>query len=216
MAELELEVLPREGTGKELAKKLRREGKVPAIVYGARKDAVPIVVDQKSVSELLRKSEHGVRSIFRLKMSGSDQSRHAMIKDIQMDPVSKKMKHIDFVRVMMDEVVRVTIPVHLTGTPAGVKNEGGVLDFQTRELHIQCLPGQIPDEFQVDVSNLSVHQFFRVSDLEVPEGVQVLDDSERVIASVSPPRVEAAEVTAAEEGPAEPELIKKGKTEDEE
>ena len=98
-----------------------------------------ITVDRKSVSELIQKSEHGIRSIFLLKMAGTDQQRHAMIKDIQIDPVSRKMTHIDFVRIVMDEVVRVNVPIHLNGTSKGVK-EGGLLDFQVRELHIECLP----------------------------------------------------------------------------
>jgi large subunit ribosomal protein L25 len=215
-SELELEVSRRDESGKEVAKKLRREGKVPAIVYGGHREAVPIVVDQKSVSELVRKSEHGIRSVFLLKMSGTDQSRHAMIKQIQLNPITQKMQHIDFVRVMMDEVVKVTIPVHLNGTAVGVKVDGGVLDFQTRDLHIECLPGAIPDNFEVDVTPLGVHQFVRVSDLKAPQGVKILDDPERVIVSVSPARIEVVEVAPTEEGPAEPEVIKKGKVETEE
>src|SRR3982750_1028326 len=126
MAEVTLEVAKRENTGKEIAKKLRAKGQVPAVVYGAHRDPVSITVDRKAVTELIQKSEHGVRSIFLLKMTGTDQQRHAMIKDIQIDPISRKMTHIDFVRVVMDEVVRVTIPVHVTGTAIGVK-EGGLL-----------------------------------------------------------------------------------------
>ena len=110
MAEIVLEVSPREKSGKEQAKKLRAAGRIPAIVYGGHAEPVAIAVDRKSVSEMVLKSEHGVRSIFLLKLSGSDQQRHAMIKDVQIDPISRKMTHIDFVRVTMDEVVRATIP----------------------------------------------------------------------------------------------------------
>ena len=123
MAEVTLEVTRRERSGKEIAKKLRAAGKVPAVVYGGHKESVAIEVDRKSVSELIQKSEHGVRSIFLLKMTGTDQQRHAMIKDIQIDPISRKMTHIDFVRVTMDEKVRVTVPVHLNGTALGVKED---------------------------------------------------------------------------------------------
>src|SRR5262249_45756600 len=144
MAEVTLEVTRREQSGKGVANKLRREGKIPAVVYGGHREAVPIVVDRKAVSELIQKSQHGVRSIFLLKMSGTDQQRHAMIKDIQIDPISRRMTHIDFVRVVMDEVVRVAVPVHHIGTAIGVK-EGGLLDFQVRELHVECLPAAIPD-----------------------------------------------------------------------
>lgn len=212
MAEVTLEVSRREQTGKEVAKKLRRDGKVPAVVYGGHKEPVAITVDRKSVSELIQKSEHGVRSIFLLKMAGSDQQRHAMIKDITIDPVSRRMTHIDFVRVIMDEKVRVTIPVHLNGTAAGVK-EGGLLDFQVRELHVECLPNAIPDSIEVDVAPLAGHDYYRVKDLKLPEGVKVLDDPERVVVGVTHAKAEAEPADAA--ATAEPEVIKKGKTDDE-
>ncbi|HVT02272.1 MAG TPA: 50S ribosomal protein L25 [Thermoanaerobaculia bacterium] len=213
MSEITLEVSRREGIGKEKAKKLRAEGKVPAIVYGGHKESVAITVDRKSVSELVLKGEHGIRTIFLLKMAGSDQQRHAMIKDIQLDPISRKMKHIDFIRVVMDEVVRVTIPVHLKGLAIGVKNGGGILDHQVRELHVECLPGAIPDTFDVDVTELNLHQFIRIADLKIPDGVKMFDDLDRVIVSVVTPKVEvvAEEVAVAETE--EPEVIKKGKIE---
>ncbi|HYH09422.1 MAG TPA: 50S ribosomal protein L25 [Thermoanaerobaculia bacterium] len=211
MAEVTLEVSRREQTGKEVAKKLRRDGKVPAVVYGGHREPVAITVDRKAVSELIQKSEHGIRSVFLLKMQGSDQQRHAMIKEVTIDPISRKMKHIDFVRVAMDEKVKVTVPVHVTGTAAGVK-EGGLLDFQVRELHLECLPGAIPDSIDVDVTPLGGHDYFRIKDLKLPEGVRVLDDPERVVVGVTHAKAEAD--AAAEGATAEPEVIKKGKTED--
>jgi large subunit ribosomal protein L25 len=213
MAEVTLEVTRREGTGKGIARKLRADGKVPAVVYGGHRDPVAITVDRKAVTELIQKSDHGIRSIFLLKMAGTDQQRHAMIKDVQMNPVSRRMTHIDFVRVVMDELVRVTIPVHVTGTAIGVK-EGGLLDFQVRDLHVECLPNQIPDSIDVDITNLGHHQYVRIADLQLPEGVKVLDDPERVVVGVTHAKVEAAaeEAVAAV---AEPEVIKKGKPEDE-
>jgi large subunit ribosomal protein L25 len=215
MAEVTLEVSRREKSGKEIAKKLRAAGKVPAVVYGGHKEPVAIEVDRKSVSELVQKGEHGVRSIFLLKMAGTDQQRHAMIKDIQIDPVSRRMTHIDFVRVVMDEVVRVTVPVHVVGTAIGVK-EGGILDWQIRELHVECLPNAIPDTIDVDVTPLNSHEYYRVSDLKLPEGVKVLEDVERVVVGVTHLRAEA-EAAATPEAAAvpEPEVIKKGKTEEE-
>src|SRR3954462_6482729 len=215
MAEVTLEVSRREKSGKEVAKKLRAAGKVPAVVYGGHKEPVAIEVDRKSVSELVQKSEHGVRSIFLLKMSGTDQQRHAMIKDMQMDPISRRMTHIDFVRVVMDEVVRLTVPVHLSGNSIGVK-EGGILDWQMRELHVECLPNAIPDAIEVDITNLGAHQQFRISDLQLPEGVKVEEDPHRVIVGVTTARAEVvAEVATPEAGAAEPEVAKKGKTETE-
>ena len=215
MAEVTLEVSRREKSGKEVAKKLRAAGKVPAVVYGGHKEPVAIEVDRKAVSELVQKSEHGVRSIFLLKMSGTDQQRHAMIKDIQIDPVSRRMTHIDFVRVVMDEVVRVTVPVHIVGTAIGVK-EGGILDWQMRDLHVECLPNAIPDKIDIDITALNHHDYYRVSDLKLPEGVKVLEDPERVVVGVTHARAEVTETAAtAEAAPAEPEVIKKGKIEEE-
>lgn len=215
MAEVTLEVSRREQTGKETAKKLRRDGKVPAVVYGGHRESVAITVDRKAVSELIQKSEHGIRSIFLLKMTGSDQQRHAMIKDVTIDPVSRRMTHIDFVRVIMDEAIRVTVPVHLNGTAIGVK-EGGLLDFQVRELHVECLPNAIPDSIEVDVAPLGHHDYYRIKDLKLPEGVKVLDDPERVVVGVTHARAEVSETAATEAAAAaEPEVIKKGKTDEE-
>ena len=216
MAEVTLEVERREATGKEVAKKLRREGRVPAVVYGGHKEPVAITVDRKAVSELIQKGEHGIRSVFLLKMAGTDQQRHAMIKEVTIDPVSRKMMHIDFVRVVMDEKVRVTVPVHLNGTAIGVK-EGGLLDWQVREVHVECFPNQIPDSIEVDVTPLAHHEYYRIKDLTLPEGAKVLDDAERVVVGVTHARAEVTEVAAAEAEAAavEPEVIKKGKTEEE-
>ena len=213
MAELTLEVTRREKTGKEVAKKLRQNGKVPAVVYGGHQDPVAIAVDRKSVSELIQKSEHGIRSLFLLKVEGTDTQRHAMIKDLTIDPISRKMTHIDFVRVVMDEMVRVTIPVHVTGLAIGVK-EGGLLDWQLRELHVECLPGAIPDSFDVDVTPLGAHEYLRVADLKLAEGVKILEDLDRVIVGVTIARAEVSE-TAAEVEVVEPEVVKKGKVEGE-
>lgn len=213
MAEVTLEVTRRETTGKEVAKKLRRDGKVPAVVYGGHRDPVAITVDRKSVSELIQKSEHGIRSVFLLKMAGSDQQRHAMIKELTINPISRKMTHIDFVRVVMDEMVKVTVPVHIIGTAIGVK-EGGLLDFQVRDLHVECLPNAIPDSIDVDVTSLAHHEYIRVKDLTLPEGVKISDDPERVVVGVTHAKAEAVD-PAAEAAVAEPEVIKKGKPDEE-
>ncbi|MGZ7030684.1 MAG: 50S ribosomal protein L25 [Thermoanaerobaculia bacterium] len=218
MAEVTLEVSRREATGKGVATKLRQQGKIPAVVYGGHREPVAITVDRKAVSELVQKGEHGIRSIFLLKMAGTDQQRHAMIKEVQINPISRKMIHIDFVRVIMDEVVRVTVPVHLNGTPEGVK-EGGILDWQVRDLHVECLPGSIPDAIEVDISSLGMHKYLRISDLTLPDGVKVFDDAERVVVGVTHARAEIVEEVAPTDVtavPAEPEVIKKGKTDEEE
>ena len=215
MAEVTLEVSRREGIGKSLVRKLRQQGQVPGVVYGGHRDPVAITVDRKAITDLIQRSQHGVRSVFLLKMAGTDQQRHAMIKDIQIDPISRKMMHVDFIRVVMDEAVRVTIPVVVTGTPIGVK-EGGLLDFQVRDLHVECLPNAIPDKIEIDISNLGIHNYFRISDLPLPQDVKVLDDLDRVVVGVTHQRAEvvpeaavAGEVVA--EAPAEPEVISRGK-----
>lgn len=217
MAELTLEVTRREKTGKEVAGKLRRAGKVPAVIYGGHLDPVAIEVDRKSLSELIQKSEHGARSIFLLKMSGTDQQRHSMIKEMVIHPISRQLTHVDFIRVAMDELVRTTVPVHVTGTARGVK-EGGLLDWQIRELHVECFPNAIPDAIDIDVSELGHHDYVRISELKVPEGVKVLEDLERVVVGVTLARAEVAEVVEAVDAgavvAAEPEVIKKGKTEE--
>ena len=219
MAELTLEVSRREEQGKGAAGRLRREGKVPAVVYGGHRETVPITVDRKAITDLIQRSEHGRRSIFLLKMAGTDQQRHAMIKDIQIDPIHRKMTHIDFIRVIMDEVVRTTVPVHVTGSAIGVK-EGGLLDFQVRDLHIECLPNAIPDVINVDISGLGMHQYVRISELTLPQGVKVLDDPERVVVGVTHLKAEVVETpeaaATAEALPAEPEVIARGKKPEEE
>lgn len=214
MAEVTLEVSRREGIGKTVTGKMRREGKVPAVVYGGHRDSVAITVDHKAVSDLIQKSEHGIRSVFLLKMAGTDQQRHAMIKDLQIDPISRKLRHIDFVRVVMDETVRVTVPIHIVGTAIGVKH-GGLLDFQVRDLHVECLPNAIPDSVDVDVTGLDVHKYVRISDLVLPEGVKVLDDEDRVVVGITLARAEVVETVEGAEAVAEPEVIKKGKGEEE-
>jgi len=219
MAEVTLEVARRESSGKGVARKLRQQGRIPAVVYGGHRESVAIEVDRKAVAELIQKSQHGVRSIFLLKMADTDQQRHAMIKEIQMDPISRKMTHIDFIRVVMDEVIRTTVPVHVTGTAIGVK-QGGLLDFQVRDLHVECLPTAIPDSIEVDISELDVHDYVRIGDIKLPDGVKVLDDPDRVVVGVTLARAEVVEavVAPAEEGvvPAEPEVISKGKKTEEE
>jgi large subunit ribosomal protein L25 len=218
MAEVTLEVSRREQGGKNAARRVRAGGKVPAVVYGGHRDPVAIEVDRKSIGELIQKSEHGVRSIFLLKMSGSDQQRHAMIKEIQINPISRKITHIDFVRVLMDEVVRTTVPVHIVGTAIGVK-EGGILDWQLRDIHVECLPNAIPDSIEADVTNLGSHDYLHIRDLQIPEGVKVLDDAERIVVGVTHAKAEVVEAPVAEAAvvaTAEPEVIKKGKGEAEE
>ena len=216
MSETTVVVQAREETGKNSNRRLRAGGSIPAVVYGAGKDSVPITVDEKSMREFLQETG-SENSVFLLKLGESGKSRHAMIRDLQIDPISRTIEHIDFQRVLMDEKVKVTVGIHLEGTPTGVKDEGGVLDFVMREVEIESLPGNIPAELVIDISGLAVGDHVEASDIEFPEGVELMTEGSRVIASVAHSRVaqdlEEAEA-AAEEGaglieemPSEPEVI---------
>lgn len=213
MAELTLEVNRRETTGKSAAKKMRREGIVPAIVYGGDREPVAISVNRRTISDLVTKSEHGIRSVFLLKLSDSDKSRHAMIREIEVDPITRELKHVDFIRVNMKQKVHLEIPIHTTGVAKGQKL-GGVVDFVMREMEVECLPTAIPDEIVIDISELEIGDAIRIADLTMPEGVKSLADDERVVVTVTAPRA-ATETTEGEAEEDEPEVIRKGKAEDE-
>jgi len=204
-----IEVQPREETGKNANRRSRARGKIPAVVYGGGKESVSIEVDRKTLVDMM-KGHGGENPIFLLKLG--DKDRHAMIRNLQVDPVSRQVIHIDFQRVLLDQKVRVSVPVELVGTPVGVKVDGGLLDFGTREVHVECLPGQIPKHLEADVTSLHVGQHVEARDLKLPEGVVLLDEPEKVIASVGHGRLEA-EAAVAEPGQAEPEVIKKAKAE---
>jgi large subunit ribosomal protein L25 len=182
-------------------------------VYGAGKPTVEVSVDRETLSTAFREGA-GEHAIFLLKLGGSDQSRHAMIKELQRDPVSRKPMHIDFVRVMMDTKIRVKVSIEVLGTAKGVKTEGGILDFVTREVEVECLPGNIPAHLPIDVAELAIGDALRVSQIPAIEGVTIVDDPDRVLVHVTHPTREAEPtVAAAEAAPeiTEPEVLKKGK-----
>jgi large subunit ribosomal protein L25 len=207
-----IEVQPRQETGKNANRRSRAAGKIPAVVYGGGKESVAIEVDRKTLVDTM-KGHSGENPIFLLKLG--DKERHAMIRNLQLDPVSRQVVHIDFQRVQMDQKVRVTVPIELVGTAYGVKTEGGMLDFVTREVHVECLPGEIPKHVDCDVTHVHVGQHVEAKDLKLPQGVALLDEPDKVIVSLSHSRLEAApagEAGAAE--PAEPEVIKRTKAEE--
>lgn len=217
MTELTIEVHEREERGKNANRRLRASGRVPAIVYGGGREPVAIQIETRRLQELLRSS--GENAIFLLKLGDQGTSRHTMIRDLAINPVTRRIVHVDFQRVKMDEIVRVSVPIELLGTPIGVKNEGGVLEFIHREVAIESLPGKIPSQLEIDVSGLNLGDRVTTTDLDLPEGVTMLEELDRVIASVAQPRV--AEVEEEEEGelleevPEEPEVIGRGKGEEE-
>jgi large subunit ribosomal protein L25 len=218
MKEFELHVERRPEKGKNEARRARAKGKIPAVVYGSKKPNVPIIVDRKALSDAFRGGA-GENAIFLLKLAGTDQARHVMIKELTQHPVSRKALHIDFVRIEMSTKIRVKVSIEVVGIAAGVKTEGGILDFVTREIEVECLPGNIPAHMPVDVANLMIGDAFRISDLVAPEGVTVVDDPEKVIVHVTHPTAEKEPAAAtAEAAPeiTEPEVLKKGKAASEE
>ncbi|MGB8730732.1 MAG: 50S ribosomal protein L25 [Candidatus Sulfotelmatobacter sp.] len=219
-----LEAQTREAGTKNHARRVRREGKIPAVVYGAGKDAVPVSVDPRHVLRILR-SESGHNTIFDLALSDGENAKaetaKAMIVDWQYEPIKGHLLHIDLKRIAMDKALRVSVPVVLQGVPAGVKTEGGILEQMLREVEIECLPGDIPGHIDVDVSHLTFGKVLRVSDLPHSEKLKFLSDANQPVAHVTSVKEEvvaAPEAVAAEAGaaPAEPEVIKKGKAETEE
>jgi large subunit ribosomal protein L25 len=210
MSEMTIEVQPRDKTGTNNNRRLRAAGQIPAIVYGAGKDSVPIHVDRKRLVELLRRSG-GDNALFLLKLADTGQERHAMIRDMQLDPITRSITHLDFQRVLMDEKVRVQVAVELLGVAFGVKVEGGVLDFSHREVHVECLPGDIPKMLELDVTELHVGEHRTAGDLKLPDGVTLLDEADRMLISIMHPKAEEAAEGAAD---GEPEVIKKGKTDE--
>ncbi len=211
MAEIKLEVEKREGTGKKIAKRLRREGKIPGIYYQHGKDNIPIVIDRKTFSMIMA----GDHSVIDLKV-GRAKPRPSILREVQWDPVSSQPIHVDFLGVNLDEKVVVEVPVHLSGDAIGVKN-GGVQQFLQRTLEIECLPLNIPEYVEVDVTDMDIQDSKLVKELEL-EDIRILTDEDAVIVSILPPRLstEDESAEAAEEQAAEPELVEKGKKDQEE
>jgi large subunit ribosomal protein L25 len=203
--------------GKNEARRLRAQGRIPAVLYGAQKDAVPVSVDPKQITRILT-SESGHNTIFDLQV-GNEKTK-AMIVDWQYEPIKGRLLHIDLKRIAMDERLRVKVPIILTGEPAGVKQQGGILEQVLRELELECLPGDIPSHIDVDVSGLVFGQVLRVSDLPHGGKVKFLTEENQTVAHITAVKEEVAPapeaVAEAAAAPAEPEVIKKGKQETEE
>ncbi|MGH9706537.1 MAG: 50S ribosomal protein L25, partial [Candidatus Acidiferrales bacterium] len=173
----------RETRGKNAARRTRLTGNVPATLYGGQKDAIALAVNAKQVARILR-SETGHNTIFTVTVAGGKEEK-AMMKDWQVDPVSGKLLHVDLLRIAMDVRMRVRVPVHTFGEPQGVKMQGGVFETVTREVEVECLPGDIPEEFRVDVSEMLIGKQLRAADLPFdPKKIKLLTDPQRVLAHV--------------------------------
>ncbi len=218
MIETTLEVHPREAAGKNANRRLRAAGQLPAVVYGAGKPTVPIQVEACQVDELL-KSAAGENTVFLLELAGTGKRRHTMIRELQSDSLTGELIHLDFLRVMMDQKVKVSVPVEVVGEADGVRNESGLLDFVTREIEVECLPGEIPTAIELDVTPLHIGQHVEAGELAIPDNVALLEDPQRVIVSVVVKRAvhldeeEEDELLTAEA--AEPEVIGREEGEDE-
>ena len=217
-----LEVVKRSGRGKNESRRLRMEGRIPAVVYGARKkgkapEGVPVAVDPKEVLRILH-SEAGANTLITLKLDGGES--RVMVKEYQLDPVTHRLLHADFYQLSMDRAITVMVPIVVKGEAKGVKLDGGMLDFITREVQVECLPTDIPERIDVDVSELMLHQAIRLRDLPENPKWKTLNEPETMLVHVVLPRAEEAAATEEVEAvvapeEAEPEVIKKGKTENE-
>ena len=199
--------------GKNVARRLRRGGRVPAVLYGAKKDSVAVTLDPKQVARILH-SESGHNTIFDLQV-GSERTK-AMIVDWQLEPVKGSLLHVDLKRIAMDERIKVKVPIQLKGEAAGVKTQGGVLEQLLREVEVECLPSDIPGHIEVDVTELVFGKVVRVSDLPRSEKIKFLTDANYPVAhiiSIKEEEVAAPAEVGVEAAPTEPEVIKKGKQE---
>lgn len=202
--------------GKNASRRLRREGMMPAVLYGADRASVPLTLKKKDLFTILM-SESRERTIFQI--SYDSELKDVMIKELQRNPVTDEILHADFIQIAMDRAIRVSIPVIPVGEAVGVKTEGGFVDLITREVEIECLPKNIPERMEVDISNLHLRQSLKVGDLTAPEGVKLISHADTLLVIIEAPSkeeevaVEAEEEVVAE--PAEPEVIKKERAEEE-
>jgi large subunit ribosomal protein L25 len=212
-----LEATSRDTFGKNEARRTRRDGKVPAVLYGGdTKGATPIAVDPKALLKILH-SESGANTLISLKLTSGN--TRVLVKDFQLDPITHAVLHADFYQVAMDRAIEVTIPVVVKGEPKGVKQQGGILEFVRREIRISCLPADIPEHVDVDVSELMLNQGVRVRDVATNPKWKPVTEGEAMLVHVIMPKAEEtptpeAAAAAATATPAEPEVIKKGKKEE--
>ena len=210
----------RASRGKNEARRTRRDGSIPAIVYGAYQDAISIAVNPKEINRIVHSST-GLNTIFNLAIAGGE-TTPAMVVDQQLDPIKGTLLHADLKRIDLTKRIRVTVPVHTTGEPQGVKVQGGLLEIVTRSIEIECLPDEIPEDFKISVADLMIGQGRRSGDVALAGSMKLVSSAETVIAHVVALRAEevaapAAEAAAPAAGAtaAEPEVIKKGKKEEE-
>ncbi len=209
MAQIVIEVERRTPGGKNMNRRLRGSGKIPAVLYGRGKEPVPVAVSPESVKEILH-SDSGRNTIFTVSVRGG-QKTNAMVKDYQLDPVRGSLIHTDFFEIAMDRLLELSVNVEIVGEAEGVKRDGGLMDIVTRSIVVECLPADIPDSIKVEVGNLKINDNVRVKNLPVNPKVKILTDPEVVIVTIVPPVKEEVVAAEAPVEAAEPEVIKKGK-----
>jgi len=194
--------------GKNVNRRIRKAGKIPAVIYGPGKPPVVVSVDPNDVKTILY-SESGRNTIFTISVDGSEQS-NAMVKEYQRDPVQGHLLHTDFLEIAMDRLLALTVNVEIVGEAEGVKLDGGIMDIVTHSIEVECLPSDIPESIKVDVSHLKINDYIRVKNIQVDSKVKILSDPEIVVVTIVHPIKEEVPVEAATEA-AEPEVVKKGK-----
>ncbi|PYO02825.1 MAG: 50S ribosomal protein L25 [Candidatus Rokuibacteriota bacterium] len=211
----ELTIKRREGTGKQVAKRLRRSGVVPAVLYGGAK-LETVAVDPRAVLRIIHGHE-GSTQLLTLKFEGDAGSRMAIIRDLQFDPVSENLLHVDLQEVTADRAITVRVAVHPVGEAAGVKEQKGILNVVLHEIEVSCLPTQIPERIDADVSALMIGDVLTVAELRVPEGVRVVNDPGQAVVTVAAPMAEevVAPVAATAAVTAEPEVLTERKPKEE-
>src|SRR6185312_4510322 len=211
----------RDTFGKNEARRTRREGRVPAVLYGEGRDATAIAVEPKALLKILH-SDSGANTLISLKLAGAGDTR-VLVKEYQLDPITHRILHADFYRIAMDKLLRVTVSLTVKGEAPGVKQQGGILEYVHRQVEVECLPADIPEHIEINVGELMLHQGVRVRDVPANPKVKVVTDADTMLVHVIMPKAEEVATPAAgTEGaaaaapaaPAEPEVIKKGKKEE--
>lgn len=219
MEKVVLKASMREGLGKGQCKKMRREGKIPAVVYKDGKKGLSVHVDTKELWHALH-TEAGENVIINMDITddGKHKKKTVIVKEVQTDPISDNFVHIDFHEISLTEKLKVNVPVAIKGEAVGVKEEEGILTQILWEIEVECMPTEIPEHIDVHVDELKINDAIHIKDITPPQGVVFLADPEQIIVSVAPPKAEEVveEVAEGEEAAEEPEVIKKGKKEEEE
>ncbi|MGZ8846367.1 MAG: 50S ribosomal protein L25 [Pyrinomonadaceae bacterium] len=212
--EIIVRAVVRDGRGKNDARRARRNGQVPVTIYGGEGGAVAALAPLSELAAILR-SDSGRNTIFTVDVEGVE-ATEVMFADRQIHPVRMRLVHADFKRLVKGEKIEATVPLRLVGEPIGVREQAGILEQIIREVEIRCQPRDIPEHIDVDVTNLAVHEVLHVSDIPTSEGVEILEEPDTVIATIGVVKEEPVEVAPVEgEVPTEPEVIGKGKKEEE-